>query len=70
LTLRRAGRFRAALLDCPQVAPALHRGFARLLLTGTAVTFHGAFIGVKEAMLSPGDGWLGVRNSPHRFAAG
>jgi alkanesulfonate monooxygenase SsuD/methylene tetrahydromethanopterin reductase-like flavin-dependent oxidoreductase (luciferase family) len=60
--------------------------------TGAAVTFHGAFIDVEEAMISPapapipimiggrsdaavrrvgrlGDGWLGVWNSPRRFAA-
>ena len=64
----------------------------RQLLTGAAVTFHGAFIDVEEAMISPapapipimiggrsdaavrrvgrlGDGWLGVWNSPRRFAA-
>ena len=64
----------------------------RQLLTGAAVTFHGAFIDVDEAMISPapapipiviggrsdaavrrvgrlGDGWLGVWNSPGRFAA-
>ena len=64
----------------------------RQLLTGVAVTFHGTFIDVEEAMISPapapipimiggrsdaairrvgrlGDGWLGVWNSPGRFAA-
>jgi alkanesulfonate monooxygenase SsuD/methylene tetrahydromethanopterin reductase-like flavin-dependent oxidoreductase (luciferase family) len=64
----------------------------RRLLTGAAVTFHGTFIDVEEAMISPApapipimiggrsdaavqragrldDAWLGVWNSPRRFAA-
>jgi alkanesulfonate monooxygenase SsuD/methylene tetrahydromethanopterin reductase-like flavin-dependent oxidoreductase (luciferase family) len=65
----------------------------RQLLTGTPVTFHGAFFDLDEALILPapaasipiviggrsdaairragrlGDGWLGVWNSPRRFAA-
>jgi alkanesulfonate monooxygenase SsuD/methylene tetrahydromethanopterin reductase-like flavin-dependent oxidoreductase (luciferase family) len=64
----------------------------RELLTGQAVTFHGRFFDLEEAMIAPpapgipilvggrsdaairragrhGDGWLGIWNSPRRFAA-
>ena len=65
----------------------------RQLLTGKAVTFHGAFFDLDEAVIAPapgaaipiiiggrsdaairragrfGDGWLGIWNSPGRFAA-
>ena len=65
----------------------------RQLLTGKAVTFHGAFFELDEAVIAPapaepvpiivggrsdvairragrlGDGWLGIWNSPRRFAA-
>ncbi|HYB15367.1 MAG TPA: LLM class flavin-dependent oxidoreductase [Streptosporangiaceae bacterium] len=65
----------------------------RQLLTGKAVTFHGAFFDLDEAVIAPvpaeaipivvggrsdaairragrlGDGWLGIWNSPSRFAA-
>jgi alkanesulfonate monooxygenase SsuD/methylene tetrahydromethanopterin reductase-like flavin-dependent oxidoreductase (luciferase family) len=65
----------------------------RQLLTGTAVTFHGKFFDLDEAVITPapadpipiiiggrsdaairragrlGDGWLGIWNSPRRFAA-
>jgi alkanesulfonate monooxygenase SsuD/methylene tetrahydromethanopterin reductase-like flavin-dependent oxidoreductase (luciferase family) len=65
----------------------------RQLLTGTAVTFHGKFFDLDEAVIVPppaapvpiivggrsdaavrragrlGDGWLGIWNSPRRFAA-
>ena len=65
----------------------------RQLLTGKAVTFHGAFFELDEAVIGPapdepvpiivggrsdvairragrsGDGWLGIWNSPRRFAA-
>jgi len=65
----------------------------RQLLTGKAVTFHGAFFDLDEAVIAPvpaeaipiivggrsdaairragrlGDGWLGIWNSPRRFAA-
>src|SRR5579859_3427571 len=65
----------------------------RQLLTGKAVTFHGTFFDLDEAVISPtpatsvpiivggrsdaairragrlGDGWLGIWNSPRRFAA-
>jgi alkanesulfonate monooxygenase SsuD/methylene tetrahydromethanopterin reductase-like flavin-dependent oxidoreductase (luciferase family) len=64
----------------------------RELLTGQAVTFHGRFFDLDEAMITPpapgipilvggrsdaavrragrhGDGWLGIWNSPRRFAA-
>jgi alkanesulfonate monooxygenase SsuD/methylene tetrahydromethanopterin reductase-like flavin-dependent oxidoreductase (luciferase family) len=65
----------------------------RELLTGKAVTFHGAFFELDEAVIAPapaepvpiivggrsdvairragrlGDGWLGIWNSPRRFAA-
>ena len=65
----------------------------RQLLTGKAVTFHGAFFDVDETVIAPvpageipiivggrsdaairragrlGDGWLGIWNSPGRFAA-
>ncbi len=64
----------------------------RQLLTGTAVTFHGKFFDLEEAVIAPapaaaipiiiggrsdaairragrlGDGWLGIWNSPRRFA--
>jgi alkanesulfonate monooxygenase SsuD/methylene tetrahydromethanopterin reductase-like flavin-dependent oxidoreductase (luciferase family) len=64
----------------------------RQLLTGTAVTFHGKFFDLDEAVIAPapaaaipiiiggrsdvavrragrlGDGWLGIWNSPRRFA--
>jgi alkanesulfonate monooxygenase SsuD/methylene tetrahydromethanopterin reductase-like flavin-dependent oxidoreductase (luciferase family) len=64
----------------------------RQLLTGKAVTFHGAFFDLDEAVIAPapaepvpiivggrsdvavrragrlGDGWLGIWNSPRRFA--
>jgi alkanesulfonate monooxygenase SsuD/methylene tetrahydromethanopterin reductase-like flavin-dependent oxidoreductase (luciferase family) len=64
----------------------------RQLLTGTAVTFHGRFFDLDEAVITPapateipiiiggrsdvairragrlGDGWLGIWNSPRRFA--
>jgi alkanesulfonate monooxygenase SsuD/methylene tetrahydromethanopterin reductase-like flavin-dependent oxidoreductase (luciferase family) len=63
------------------------------LMTGTAVSFHGAFFDLDEAVIAPapavpipiivggrsdaairragrlGDGWLGIWNSPARFAA-
>ncbi len=66
---------------------------ARQLLTGEAVTFHGTFFDLDEAVIAPapaepvpiivggrsdvairragrlGDGWLGIWNSPRRFAA-
>jgi len=65
----------------------------RQLLDGTAVSFHGAFFDLDEAVIAPapaapipilvggrsdtairragrlGDGWLGIWNSPARFAA-
>jgi alkanesulfonate monooxygenase SsuD/methylene tetrahydromethanopterin reductase-like flavin-dependent oxidoreductase (luciferase family) len=65
----------------------------RQLLTGKAVTFHGTFFDLEEAVIAPapaepvpiiiggrsdaairragrlGDGWLGIWNSPRRFAA-
>ena len=65
----------------------------RQLLTGKAVTFHGTFFDLDEAVIAPapaeavpiivggrsdaairraarlGDGWLGIWNSPRRFAA-
>ena len=65
----------------------------RQLLTGKAVTFHGTFVDLDEAVIAPapaepvpiiiggrsdaairragrlGDGWLGIWNSPRRFAA-
>ncbi len=64
----------------------------RQLLTGSAVTFHGTFFDLDEAVIAPpaaaipitvggrsdaairragrlGDGWLGIWNSPRRFAA-
>jgi alkanesulfonate monooxygenase SsuD/methylene tetrahydromethanopterin reductase-like flavin-dependent oxidoreductase (luciferase family) len=65
----------------------------RQLLAGTAVSFHGAFFDLDEAVIAPaptapipilvggrsdaairragrlGDGWLGIWNSPARFAA-
>ncbi|MCW2909659.1 MAG: oxidoreductase [Actinomycetia bacterium] len=65
----------------------------RQLLTGKAVTFHGRFFDLDEAIIAPapadaipiiiggrsdvairraarlGDGWLGIWNSPRRFAA-
>jgi alkanesulfonate monooxygenase SsuD/methylene tetrahydromethanopterin reductase-like flavin-dependent oxidoreductase (luciferase family) len=65
----------------------------RQLLTGKAVTFHGKFFNLDEAVIAPapaepvpiiiggrsdaairragrlGDGWLGIWNSPRRFAA-
>jgi alkanesulfonate monooxygenase SsuD/methylene tetrahydromethanopterin reductase-like flavin-dependent oxidoreductase (luciferase family) len=64
----------------------------RQLLTGTAVTFHGKFFDLDDAVIAPpaatipitvggrsdaairragqlGDGWLGIWNSPRRFAA-
>jgi alkanesulfonate monooxygenase SsuD/methylene tetrahydromethanopterin reductase-like flavin-dependent oxidoreductase (luciferase family) len=64
----------------------------RQLLTGKAVTFHGRFFDLDEAVITPsadaipiiiggrsdaairraarlGDGWLGIWNSPRRFAA-
>jgi alkanesulfonate monooxygenase SsuD/methylene tetrahydromethanopterin reductase-like flavin-dependent oxidoreductase (luciferase family) len=65
----------------------------RQLLTGKAVTFHGRFFDLDEAVIAPapaepvplivggrsdaairragrlGDGWLGIWNSPRRFAA-
>jgi alkanesulfonate monooxygenase SsuD/methylene tetrahydromethanopterin reductase-like flavin-dependent oxidoreductase (luciferase family) len=65
----------------------------RQLLTGKAVTFHGTFFSVDDAIIAPapaepvpiivggrsdaairragrlGDGWLGIWNSPRRFAA-
>ena len=65
----------------------------RQLLTGKAVTFHGEFFDLDEAVIAPapaeeipiiiggrsdaairragqlGDGWLGIWNSPRRFAA-
>src|SRR5580700_6660951 len=65
----------------------------RRLLTGKAVTFHGKFFNLDEAVIAPapaepvpiiiggrsdaairragrlGDGWLGIWNSPRRFAA-
>jgi alkanesulfonate monooxygenase SsuD/methylene tetrahydromethanopterin reductase-like flavin-dependent oxidoreductase (luciferase family) len=65
----------------------------RQLLTGKAVTFHGQFFDLDEAVIAPapaeaipiiiggrsdaairraarlGDGWLGIWNSPRRFAA-
>jgi alkanesulfonate monooxygenase SsuD/methylene tetrahydromethanopterin reductase-like flavin-dependent oxidoreductase (luciferase family) len=65
----------------------------RQLLTGKAVTYHGTFFDLDEAVIAPasaepvpiiiggrsdvairrvgrlGDGWLGIWNSPHRFAA-
>jgi alkanesulfonate monooxygenase SsuD/methylene tetrahydromethanopterin reductase-like flavin-dependent oxidoreductase (luciferase family) len=65
----------------------------RQLLTGKAVTFHGAFFDLDEVIITPaptqpvpiiiggrsdaairragrhGDGWLGIWNSPRRFAA-
>src|SRR6202142_218960 len=65
----------------------------RQLLTGKAVTFHGTFFDLDEAVIAPapaepvpiivggrsdagirgagrlGDGWLGIWNSPGRFAA-
>ena len=64
----------------------------RRLLTGKAVTFHGGFFDLDEAVIAPapaqqipiivggrsdaairragrlGDGWLGIWNSPRRFA--
>jgi alkanesulfonate monooxygenase SsuD/methylene tetrahydromethanopterin reductase-like flavin-dependent oxidoreductase (luciferase family) len=64
----------------------------RQLLTGTAITFHGKFFDLDEALITPapaaaipiiiggrsdvaikragrlGDGWLGIWNSPRRFA--
>jgi alkanesulfonate monooxygenase SsuD/methylene tetrahydromethanopterin reductase-like flavin-dependent oxidoreductase (luciferase family) len=64
----------------------------RQLLTGTAITFHGTFFDLDEALITPapaaaipiiiggrsdvaikragrlGDGWLGIWNSPRRFA--
>ncbi|HEY4853946.1 MAG TPA: LLM class flavin-dependent oxidoreductase [Streptosporangiaceae bacterium] len=64
----------------------------RQLLTGTAITFHGTFFDLDEALITPapaaaipiiiggrsdvaikragrlGDGWLGIWNSPQRFA--
>ena len=64
----------------------------RQLLTGKAVTFHGTFVDLDEAVIAPapaepvpiivggrsdaairragrlGDGWLGIWNSPRRFA--
>ena len=66
---------------------------ARQLLTGKAVSFHGTFFDLDEAVIAPtptepvpliiggrsdvairragrlGDGWLGIWNSPRRFAA-
>ncbi len=65
----------------------------RQLLTGKAVTYHGTFVDLDEAVIAPappepipiiiggrsdvairragrlGDGWLGIWNSPRRFAA-
>ena len=64
----------------------------RQLLTGAAVTFHGQFFDLDDAVIAPpaatipitvggrsdaairragrlGDGWLGIWNSPRRFAA-
>jgi alkanesulfonate monooxygenase SsuD/methylene tetrahydromethanopterin reductase-like flavin-dependent oxidoreductase (luciferase family) len=65
----------------------------RQLMTGKAVTFHGTFFDLEEAVIAPppaepvpliiggrsdaairragrlGDGWLGIWNSPRRFAA-
>jgi alkanesulfonate monooxygenase SsuD/methylene tetrahydromethanopterin reductase-like flavin-dependent oxidoreductase (luciferase family) len=64
----------------------------RQLLTGTAVTYHGRFFDLDDAVIAPaaaaipvivggrsdaairragrlGDGWLGIWNSPRRFAA-